>query len=640
FTTPNVLSNDSDPDSIDNINFSSFDTTNTLGLVTYNGDGTFNYDPNGQFESLAVGETTIDSFSYTIDDGNGNTDTATVNITINGVNDVPVANDDNLTIDEDTPLTTASFLDNDSDTDSSDTLIFTSLDTNNTLGQVSIGAANNITYNPNNAFDYLAPGETATDSFTYTIDDGNGGTDTATVTLNINGVNDAPTISDINKVGDEDTVISFTAADFTDVFNDVEGDSLNQINIVSLPPSGILRLNDIIVGAGDSIAAADLGKLNFTPDANFNGNTSFAWNASDGSLFASGAVVNLTVNSVNDNPISTDDNATTPQDTALTIDVLANDSDPVEGDSVFINSFDANSVAGGSVTLDDNGTASDLTDDKLIYTPTPGFMGTDSFNYTIADGNGGTSTATVNLTVDPANDLTLFGTPGDDTLVGDSGNDSLFGLEGNDTLQGLGGDDFAEGGAGDDNILGDAGDDNLFGNSGNDLITGGEGNDFLDGGADNDQLFGEVGNDQIFGGEGDDFLSGGLGNDFLDGGAGDDILFGNLENDTLLGGAGNDLIRGGEGDDLIDGGTGSDRLFGDGGADKFLLQLGAGGDLIFDFTDGEDTFLLTNGLTFGQLSVTSNGYSTLISDTASSEVLVSVLGVSSSVINEADFEIA
>ncbi|MGC1247766.1 MAG: tandem-95 repeat protein, partial [Spirulinaceae cyanobacterium] len=440
--------------------------------------------------------------------------------------------------------------------------------------------------------------------------------------------------------GDEDTVISFTAADFTDVFNDVEGDSLNQINIVSLPPSGILRLNDIIVGAGDSIAAADLGKLNFTPDANFNGNTSFAWNASDGSLFASGAVVNLTVNSVNDNPISTDDNATTPQDTALTIDVLANDSDPVEGDSVFIDSFDANSVAGGSVTLDDNGTASDLTDDKLIYTPTPGFMGTDSFNYTIADGNGGTSTATVNLTVDPANDLTLFGTPGDDTLVGDSGNDSLFGLEGNDTLQGLGGDDFAEGGAGDDNILGDAGDDNLFGNSGNDLITGGEGNDFLDGGADNDQLFGEVGNDQIFGGEGDDFLSGGLGNDFLDGGAGDDILFGNLENDTLLGGAGNDLIRGGEGDDLIDGGTGSDRLFGDGGADKFLLQLGAGGDLIFDFTDGEDTFLLTNGLTFGQLSVTSNGYSTLISDTASSEVLVSVLGVSSSVINEADFEIA
>ncbi len=92
FTTANVLSNDGDPDPIDNINFSNFDTTGTLGLVTYNGDGTFNYDPNGQFESLAVGETAIDSFSYTIDDGNGNTDTATVNVTINGVNDAPVAN--------------------------------------------------------------------------------------------------------------------------------------------------------------------------------------------------------------------------------------------------------------------------------------------------------------------------------------------------------------------------------------------------------------------------------------------------------------------------------------------------------------------------------------------------------------------
>ncbi len=69
-------------------------TTGTLGLVTDNGDGTFNYDPNGQFESLAVGETATDTFTYTITDGNGGTDTATVTITINGRNDTPVANND------------------------------------------------------------------------------------------------------------------------------------------------------------------------------------------------------------------------------------------------------------------------------------------------------------------------------------------------------------------------------------------------------------------------------------------------------------------------------------------------------------------------------------------------------------------
>ena len=68
-------------------------------LLTLEGDGTFNYDPNGQFESLNTGDIGFDSFTYTIDDGNGGTDTATVNITIDGVNDgpTPTSGDDDLT---------------------------------------------------------------------------------------------------------------------------------------------------------------------------------------------------------------------------------------------------------------------------------------------------------------------------------------------------------------------------------------------------------------------------------------------------------------------------------------------------------------------------------------------------------------
>ncbi|MEQ8752588.1 MAG: Ig-like domain-containing protein, partial [Coleofasciculus sp. G1-WW12-02] len=601
FTTANVLDNDNDPDSSDTINVSNLDTTTTLGLVINNGDGTFHYDPNGQFESLAVGETAIDNFSYTIDDGNGNTDTATVNITINGVNDSPIANDDNFTINEDSAFTTASFLDNDSDIDSNDTLTFARLDTSNTLGTVTLNADNTLTYNPNHAFAFLSQGETATDSFIYTIDDGNGGIDTATVTVTINGSNDAPTLSTINKTGDEDTTISFTATDFTTVFNDAEGDSLSQINILSLPANGVLRLNDTAITPGETIAAANLDNLSFTPDANFNGTTSFIWNAADGFLFASGAAVNLAIASVNDNPVSGDDQATTLENTAVTIDVLANDSDPVEGDSVFIDSFDAISLLGSTISQDDNGTPNDLTDDQLVYTPEFGFVGTDSFTYTISDGNGGTSTATVDVVVEPIQDMTLFGTPLDDTLIANIGDDTLFGLTGEDILNGKAGDDFADGGADDDQLQGEAGNDTLLGNSGNDFIDGGE----------------------------DD--------DLLDGDTGDDILLGSLGNDTLNGGADRDFLSGGVGDDLLDGGTGSDRLFGGAGADKFLLQSGTGGDLIFDFSDGEDSFLLTNGLTFGQLSITSNGYSTLISDSNTSEVLVTVLGVSDSLITETDF---
>jgi VCBS repeat-containing protein len=69
------------------------DTTGTIGLVTNNGDGTFKYDPNGEFEGLAPGETDTDSFKYTVSDGQGGTATATVTITITGVDDLTAGDD-------------------------------------------------------------------------------------------------------------------------------------------------------------------------------------------------------------------------------------------------------------------------------------------------------------------------------------------------------------------------------------------------------------------------------------------------------------------------------------------------------------------------------------------------------------------
>ena len=86
FTTGNVLDNDSDADQ-DPLSISNVNTSSTTGLVTNNGNGTFNYDPNGQFEGLAAGETVTDRFSYTVSDGNGGSDTATVTVTINGADE-------------------------------------------------------------------------------------------------------------------------------------------------------------------------------------------------------------------------------------------------------------------------------------------------------------------------------------------------------------------------------------------------------------------------------------------------------------------------------------------------------------------------------------------------------------------------
>jgi VCBS repeat-containing protein len=87
--TIDLLNNDTDPDSNDILSIESIDTTNTQGNINDNGNGTVTYDPSGQFENLQSGQTTVDTFSYILTDGQGGIDTATVTITINGEDDSP-----------------------------------------------------------------------------------------------------------------------------------------------------------------------------------------------------------------------------------------------------------------------------------------------------------------------------------------------------------------------------------------------------------------------------------------------------------------------------------------------------------------------------------------------------------------------
>ena len=198
-TVIDVLGNDSDANG-DDLTVSSVDDDQTIGQVTLV-DGVVRYDPNGQFESLAAGQTATDSFSYTVSDGNGGFDTATVTVTITGENDSPTAVDDAPAgIDEDAVQVEIDVLGNDSDLDG-DGLTVQSVDDSQTQGDVFINGQGQVRYTPGAAFQSLGEGETATDSFSYTISDGNGGTDSATVTLTITGSdeepgNSAPTAAD------------------------------------------------------------------------------------------------------------------------------------------------------------------------------------------------------------------------------------------------------------------------------------------------------------------------------------------------------------------------------------------------------------------------------------------------------------
>ena len=131
--------------------------------------------------------------------------------------------------------------------------------------------------------------------------------------------------------------------------------------------------------------------VTYVPNSNFFGTDSFRYTLSNG-LLTDTATVFVTVSSVNDSPSATNDLATTNEDTMATISVLANDSD-----------VDGNILEVSSATQGSSGSTS-ITSNTIRYTPHVNFNGEDSFSYTIQDGNGGSASATVLITINAVND--------------------------------------------------------------------------------------------------------------------------------------------------------------------------------------------------------------------------------------------
>ena len=170
--------------------------------IAANGDYTYTLDNTlPAVQSLSLGETLGESFTYTLSDGEGGTDTALLSIVINGANDPPVAVDDTNTTDSDTPVN-GQVLPNDSDPDADDVLSVVAVNGSNSgVGGtimlpsgalLTLNSDGTYAYDPNGAFDHLAPGETTVDTFTYTVNDPHGETDTAVVVISILGLNDPP----------------------------------------------------------------------------------------------------------------------------------------------------------------------------------------------------------------------------------------------------------------------------------------------------------------------------------------------------------------------------------------------------------------------------------------------------------------
>ena len=174
-----------------------------------NTDGTFTYTPDTNF-------TGSDSFTYEIDDGNGGTDQAIASITVDPVNDAPVAMDEPFITDEDVVLT-GNVLGNDTDIDGDILSVNSTPVADPANGSVQLNTDGTFTYTPNTNF-------TGSDSFTYEVSDGNGGTDQAIANITISSVNDVPVAADDSFNTDEDVVLTGSVLGND---GDIDGDTLS-----------------------------------------------------------------------------------------------------------------------------------------------------------------------------------------------------------------------------------------------------------------------------------------------------------------------------------------------------------------------------------------------------------------------------
>ena len=398
-----VLANDTDPET--NIDVATVEilTNGMIGTAVVNPDGTITYTPDPD----ASGSDTV---LYRVCDELGLCDTAEVSITVLPINDPPVATDDTYSTDQDTPAggnvvtdDTGNGVDNDVDgTLAPNATIFSGVSS----GSLTFGSDGLFTFTP-------APGFFGTVSFTYTVTDDLGAvSDPATVTINVNA---RPIATDNDYAVAEGSSVS------GNVVSDDTGDGVDSDPDSALAPAAAVVAN---VASGTLTLNAD-GSFTYTPAPAFSGVDTFTYQIQD----TDGAVSNVATVTVTvtdeGSPDAVDDAVSVVEDSGSTaIDAIGNDT----------LTDDATYLTGSLNTTGTSGTVTDNGDGTFGYTPAAGFVGTDTFTYTICDDDTPTATcdtATVTVTV------TDEGSPDavDDavSVVEDSGSTAIDAI-GNDDL--------------------------------------------------------------------------------------------------------------------------------------------------------------------------------------------------------------
>uniref|UniRef100_UPI00131C809C retention module-containing protein n=1 Tax=Thaumasiovibrio occultus TaxID=1891184 RepID=UPI00131C809C len=394
-----LLQNASDADTSDSLNVSNVTETsgNDAGGVTLNGSS-FDVDPS-HYGYLAVGESVELTYTYDVEDGNDGVTSSTATITIEGRNDVPVVSAViSETTNEDEAVFSIDLLQNASDADTSDTL------TVSNINEISGNDAGGVTLNGNSFYvdpshyGYLSVGESVELTYTYDVEDGNGGVTSSTATITIEGRNDSPEVSAAISETTNENEAAFSI-DLLQNASDVDtSDSLKVSNVAETSgnDAGGVTLNgnafDVDPSHYDYFAVGESVELTYTYDVE------------DGNGGVTSSTATITIEGRNDVPVvSAAISETTNEDeAAFSIDLLQNASDADISDSLTVSNLtETSGNDAGGVTL--NGNSFDVDPSHYGYLAV-GESVELTYTYDVEDGNGGVTSSTATITIEGRND--------------------------------------------------------------------------------------------------------------------------------------------------------------------------------------------------------------------------------------------
>lgn len=353
------------------------------GTVTIAASGTsLNYTSAANFNGA-------ETFTYTVRNQEGVEQTATVTVQVTDVNDPPVAVNDTFNVFSNSSQNVFEVLTNDTkgnDANAAETLTVTAVSAGSQGGTITVGPSGlSIRYTPRTGF--TGPTET----FTYTLSDGRGGTAAGTVSVNVTQENPPPTAVADNFSAVEDA----NQASFNPLANDSTSDA-----------GETLRIDSVGTSSRDSQVSVSTDGLTvlYKPALNFAGTEVITYVLKDSRGAVATGQMTFTVSAVNDAPNAVDDTATVQ--TAVpttTINVLTNDLNPDSGETLTITAVTQPPTGKGTIAISSDSKS-------LIYTsPSTSFEGTFSFTYTLSDGSTLTDTATVNVTAQAFTPRTIGG---------------------------------------------------------------------------------------------------------------------------------------------------------------------------------------------------------------------------------------